>query len=68
MTNRDMVKGGATADPIQKPNTPPLPPLPAPEDSGTPTTRSDPIDSPQPNASVERDAPSDAKQGLATER
>ncbi|MDP4025570.1 hypothetical protein Q8W71_23320 [Methylobacterium sp. NEAU 140] len=66
MTNRDMVKKGGA--PGVEPNTPPLPPVPAPEDSATPTTREDPIDSPQPNASAKRDAPSAAKQGLATER
>lgn len=68
MTNRDMVKGAAGADPVQVPNVAPLPPMPAPEDSARPTTREEPIDSPQPNASAKRDAPGPDKQGLATER
>jgi hypothetical protein len=65
MTNRNMVNKAA---PSEQPNLAPLPPMPAPEDAATPTTREDPIDSPQPNASAKRDAPSDAKQGLATRR
>ena len=65
MTNRNMVN---KANPAETPNTPPLPPMPAPEDASRPTTREDPIDSPQPNASAKRDAPSAEKQGLATKR
>ncbi len=68
MTNRDMVKGEAGAAPVQVPNVTPLPPMPAPEDADRPTTRQEPIDSPQPNASAKRDAPSADKQGLATRR
>ncbi|GJE26135.1 hypothetical protein [Methylobacterium organophilum] len=48
MTNRSMVKPSATV----KANTTPLPPMPAPEDSTTPTTTHEPTDSPQPNASA----------------
>ncbi|MBE7196938.1 MAG: hypothetical protein INR70_03935 [Parafilimonas terrae] len=66
MTNRNMVNKAA---PAVEPNTRPLPPMPAPEDAATPTTREDPIDSPHlPNASAKRDAPSEQKQGLATRR
>jgi len=65
MTNRNMVNRTA---PEVEPNTRPLPPMPAPEDAATPTTREDPIDSPQPNASAKRDEPSAQKQGLATRR
>ena len=68
MTNRDMVKGKAGADPVQAPNAAPLPAMPAPEDSDTPSTREEPIDSPQSNPSATRDAPGPDKQGLATER
>ena len=70
MTNREMVSGAAKAstEAAPKPNTPPLPPMPADEGSATPTTREEPIDSPQPNASVDRDPPSDEKPGLATKR
>ena len=68
MTNRDMVKGEAGAAPAKTPNVTPLPPMPAPEDGDHPTTRQEPIDSPQPNASAKRDAPSADKQGLATRR
>ena len=68
MTNRDMVTAKPVDCPLPEPNTPPLPPMLAPEDGATPTTREDPIDSPQPNASAKRDAPSEAKQGLATKR
>ncbi len=42
--------------------------MPAPEDAAHPTTREDPIDSPQPNASAKRDAPDEHKQGLVTRR
>lgn len=65
MTNRNMVN---KANPAEQPNTAPLPPMPAPEDAARPTTQEDPIDSPQPNTSAKRDAPSAAKQGLATRR
>ncbi|GJD33219.1 hypothetical protein [Methylobacterium aerolatum] len=65
MTNRNMV---TKAKPEVEPNTAPLPPMPAPEDAATPTTRTDPIDSPQPNASSDREPPSERKQGLATRR
>ncbi|MCJ2014660.1 hypothetical protein [Methylobacterium sp. J-076] len=65
MTNRNMVNGEAAK---VEPNTAPLPPMPAPEDASRPTTREDPIDSPQPNASAKRDAPDSEKQGLATRR
>ncbi len=68
MTNRAMVKGQTEADPVVAPNAPPLPPMPAPEDAEGPTTREDPVDSPQPNASAKRDAPGSGKDGLATER
>ena len=68
MTNRDMVTGKAGADPVQAPNVAPLPPMPAPEDGAGPTTREEPVDSPQPNASAKRDAPGPVKQGLATKR
>lgn len=65
MTNRHMVN---TANPKVQPNEAPLPPMPAPEDAKRPTTRQDPIDSPQPNASAKRDAPAPGKLGLSTER
>ncbi|GJE60022.1 hypothetical protein MPOCJGCO_2131 [Methylobacterium trifolii] len=68
MTNRAMVTGPAEDDNGQRPNTKPLPPMPAAEDSPTPTTDREPIDSPQPNASVERAAPDAQRQGLATKR
>lgn len=68
MTNRDMVKGKAGADPVEVSNLAPLPKMPAPEDGDGPTTREDPVDSPQPNASATRDAPGPDKQGLATKR
>ncbi|WP_348644085.1 hypothetical protein [Methylobacterium sp. WL12] len=42
--------------------------MPADEGSATPTTHEEPIDSPQPNASVKRDPPSDEKPGLSTKR
>jgi len=64
MTNRDMVKPG----PKPEPNAAPLPSMPAPEGSARPTTDREPIDSPQPNASVERDPPDRAKIGLTTDR
>jgi hypothetical protein len=65
MTNANMVNREAAK---VKPNTPPLPEMPAPEDAARPTTREDPIDSPQPNASGQRAAPDEHKQGLATKR
>lgn len=43
MTNRNMVNGSARQ---VRPNEAPMPPVPAPEDAATPTTREDPIDSP----------------------
>jgi hypothetical protein len=64
MTNRNMVKDGAAVSP----NTPPLPPMPAPEDSATPTTREEAVDSPHLNASLKREAPEAGEQGLSTER
>lgn len=68
-----MVKPGAAAKPptasgLPQPNRTPLTPMPAPEDSRTPTTREEPIDSPQPNASAKREAPAPGEIGLATER
>jgi len=80
MTNREMVKGavakGAAAEratardrtDLPQPNATPLPPMPAPEDSRTPTTDQEPVDSPQPNASAKRAPPSERRPGLATER
>ncbi|WCS24709.1 hypothetical protein LOK46_26865 [Methylobacterium sp. NMS14P] len=68
MTNRNMVKGTVPNDPVTQPNTPPLPPMPAPEDSATPTTREEPTDSPHLNASLKRDAPPPGGQGLSTKR
>lgn len=65
MTNRNMVKEGAA---MPQPNTPALPPMPAPEDSPTPTTREEPIDSPHLNTSLKREAPKPGAQGLATKR
>lgn len=67
MTNRDMVKTGRRED-APKPNTTPLPPMPAAEDSPVPATQDEPVDSPQPNASVTRAAPDAHRQGLATRR
>lgn len=68
MTNRNMVKGSVGANPAETPNAPPLPAMPAPEDGDRPTTREEPIDSPQPNGSSKRAAPGPDRQGLATER
>lgn len=73
MTNRHMVKPAASAkshsgEAVPRPNATPLPPMPAPEDSRTPTTAEEPIDSPQPNASAERAAPAPGEIGLATTR
>ncbi len=65
MTNRHMVKPEAAAKPPAANDTP-LPPMPAPEDSRTPTTREEPIDSPQPNASAKREAPAPGEIGLST--
>lgn len=67
MTNRHMVKPSASAKPVAA-NATPLPPMPAPEDSPRPTTREEPIDSPQPNASDKRGPPAPGAIGLATER
>jgi len=68
MTNRNMVKEAGSGAPVPHPNTPPLPPMPAPEDSATPTTREEPIDSPQLDASLKRAAPKPGEQGLSTKR
>lgn len=70
MTNREMVSGAIrdSAEAAPKPNKTALPPMPADEGSATPTTREEPIDSPQPNASAGREPPSAAKSGLATKR
>lgn len=68
MTDRAMVKAKAGTDAAETPNVAPLPPMPAPEDGDTPTTREDPIDSPQPNASAKRAAPGPGEHGLATKR
>ena len=65
MTNRHMVKPAAAAKP-QTANGTPLPPMPAPEDSRTPTVREEPIDSPQPNTSAKREAPEAGEIGLST--
>jgi hypothetical protein len=67
MTNRNMVKDPGER-PAQKTNTPPLPPMPAPEDSTRPTTREEPVDSPHLNASLKREAPAPGEQGLSTKR
>lgn len=66
MTNRNMVRGPAAEAP--KPNTDPLPPMPAPEGSAAPTTTQEPPDSPQPNASGHRAPPDAGRPGLATDR
>lgn len=69
MTNREMVKGAVEhGDAGQQANARALPPMPAPEDSATPTTREEPIDSPQPNASAKRRPPEDGELGLTTRR
>jgi hypothetical protein len=65
MTNANMVNREAAK---VAPNTSPLPEMPAPEDAARPTTREDPIDSPQRNESGQRAAPDEHKQGLATRR
>jgi hypothetical protein len=65
MTNRNMVKDPGTG-PAPEPNTPPLPPMPAPEDAARPTTREEPVDSPHLNASLKREAPAPGEQGLST--
>jgi hypothetical protein len=62
MTNRNMVKDAAGGGPEVRPNTPPLPPMPAP------TTREEPVDSPHLNASLKREAPAAGEQGLSTRR
>ncbi len=68
MTNRNMVKDAAGGAPEVQANTPPLPPMPAPEDAATPTTREEPVDSPHLNASLKREAPAPGAQGLSTKR
>ncbi len=69
MTNREMVKGALEhGDGGQHPNDTALPPMPAPEDSATPSTREEPIDSPQPNASAKRRPPEAGEMGLTTRR
>lgn len=65
MTNRNMVRG---ADAAPRPNTTPLPPMPASEGSAGPITDREPIDSPQPNPSVKRAPPDARRPGLATDR
>ena len=68
MTNRDMVKPGSGTGPLQTPNTSRRPPVPADEDSRTPTTLDEPIDSPQPGLDHERPKPPEGEIGLATTR
>jgi hypothetical protein len=69
MTNREMVKGAVEhGDAGQHAKAQALPPMPAPEDSATPTTREEPIDSPQPNASAKRRPPEAGELGLTTRR
>ncbi len=70
MTNRDMAKGAAKAPAgtAPEPNTTALPQMPAAEDGPAPATDAEPIDSPQPNASVRRAPPSAEKPGLSTKR
>lgn len=76
MTNRDMVKpsllakspGAPSGSGLPEPNRTTLPPMPAPEDSPTPTTTEEPIDSPQPNSSAKREAPGPDRIGLSTRR
>lgn len=70
MTNRSMVKQAIASVPEAgpQPNATPLPAMPAPEGSATPTTDQEPVDSPQPNASVKRSPPSADRPGLGTER
>ncbi len=67
MTNRDMVKPSAD-EAGQTPKAAKPPPMPADEDGRRPTTDSEPVDSPQPNASVERKPPGPGEIGLTTER
>ncbi len=73
MTNRDMVKqdGAKPADPARDAQTPrlqPLPPLPAEEDAAHPTTRDEPLDSPQANENGVRSPPAPGEIGLTTRR
>lgn len=68
MTNRDMVKPAPSDGSAQKPNRQPLPPMPADEDSRSPVTDREPVDSPQPNASEKRGPPRPGEIGLATRR
>ena len=76
MTNRYMVKRSLMAKPaaangvsgLPEPNRSPLPAMPAPEDSPTPTTNEEPVDSPQPNASAKRGPPGPGELGLSSRR
>lgn len=76
MTNRYMVKPSLAAKSaatsagsgLPEPNRTPLPEMPAPEDSLTPTTHEEPFDSPQPNASAKRSPPDSGELGLSTRR
>jgi len=76
MTNRYMVKPSlaAKADPASRgvvapePNRTPLPAMPGTEDSPTPKTHEEPMDSPQPNASAKREKPGPGEIGLSTQR
>ncbi|MGN7123177.1 hypothetical protein [Methylorubrum thiocyanatum] len=80
MTNRYMVKASLIAKSggpptgvsdgtgLPEPNRTPLPAMSAPEDSLTPTTNEEPIDSPQPNASLKRNPPGPGEVGLSTDR
>ena len=76
MTNRYMVKRSLVAksadnpgtNGLPEPNIAPLPAMPAPEDSLTPTTHDEPLDSPQPNPSAKRSPPSAGDLGLSTRR
>ncbi len=76
MTNRNMVKPSLAAKAAEasggsglpEPNGDPRPAMPAPEDSPTPTTHEEPIDSPQPNASAKRNPPGPGELGLSTRR
>ena len=71
MTNRHMVKAAALAKSeaapggLPEPNRTPLPPMPAPEDSRTPATREEPIDSPHPHATTKH-PPRPGEIGLST--
>ncbi|MEE7458945.1 hypothetical protein MPAR168_10905 [Methylorubrum populi] len=73
MTNRHMVKAAALAKSeagpvgLPEPNPTPLPPMPAPEDSRTPATREEPIDSPHPHPTTKH-PPRPGEIGLSTGR